>query len=196
METGEKFPIKIVLLGDSHVGKTSIVNCWMSGRYDSSIKPTIGVNHQRIEMKIENEDVVLYIWDTAGQEQFQALTPLYARSACVALIIVSIIDQNSINHVQSWVELLRSSCDDIPPAVLVVNKIDLDDDAVFTREEILEKYFSSFQAVLFTSAKTGEGIMELFDQMTKLGYHFAKKGLRHADSAPVKDVKEKGICKC
>jgi small GTP-binding protein len=167
------FSFKAVLLGDSGVGKTSIVTRWTTGVHQKISNPTIGANHQRKRVVIDDRDIDLFIWDTAGQEQFQSLTPLYARSACVAILTASVTDRKSFENVGHWVEILSSATDELPPIVLAANKIDLRESAQITDEEIEAEYRSKFAGLFFVSAVTDEGINNLFAFAAQLGYRFA-----------------------
>jgi GTPase SAR1 family protein len=80
------------------------------------------------------------LWDTTGQEQFQALTPLYAHSAATALIVVAIDDIDSVNGTQIWTDVLNRSCDKPPPMLLLANTMDRGDRAVITKESITGRY--------------------------------------------------------
>lgn len=170
----ERKSLKIVLLGNSGVGKTSLVNRWITGAHNKSITPTVGANHQKKTVNIDGQPVDLFIWDTAGQEQFQALTPLYTRSASCAIITASIIDRDSFNSLDMWKELLVNSCENVPPMVLVVNKSDLANEDSVSNEEIEEKYIGAFDGIFFSSAFTGEGVDEAFMQAGKQGLNFSK----------------------
>jgi small GTP-binding protein len=148
--------VKVVLLGNSGVGKTSIAQRWLGG--PSAIpEPTIGVNHRRRTSVVGDREVDAYIWDTAGQEQYKALTPLYAHSASCALIVAAIADPESFDAIPRWGELLRQACDAPPPALLLVNKTDLAGTGA-PIAEIEATHGKGFHAVFFVSAVTGEGI--------------------------------------
>jgi small GTP-binding protein len=164
---------KVVILGNSGVGKTSLVMQWTTGDYEAQIGPTIGANHQRKTITIQGDDVDLFLWDTAGQEQFQALTPLYAHSAAAALIVVAIDDLDSFKGISTWTELLNRSCDKPPPMLLVVNKMDRASKATTSKEDIKERYGPGFQAIFFASASTGEGVDPAFSHAGELAYDFA-----------------------
>jgi small GTP-binding protein len=163
---------KIVLLGNSGVGKTTLVMRWTNGVYEKDIRPTIGANHQRKVVKIGNDDIDLYLWDTAGQEQFQALTPLYARAAAAAVIVASIVDDASFAALDSWRDMMNSSCDNVPPMVLLVNKIDLIGGAVMSNDDIEAKFGPKFSGLFFVSAQSGEGVDDAFMCAATIGYKF------------------------
>jgi small GTP-binding protein len=173
MSDSSPFCFKTVLLGDSGVGKTSIVTRWTTGVYQRLLHPTVGACHQRKRVVIGDAEVELFIWDTAGQEQFQSLTPLYARSACVAILTASITDARSFENLAQWAEILSSATEEIPPVVLAVNKTDLRESAHISEDEITAKYAPQYAAHFFVSALTGEGIDNLFMHAAQLGYQFA-----------------------
>ena len=168
---------KIVLLGNSGVGKTSIVTRWTSGQWQSSIKPTVGANHQRKKVEIDDQEVDLFLWDTAGQEQFQALTPLYARSAAAAIIVTAINDISSFDSIDTWIDLVNNSCDSLPPIILAINKIDITENIVLTHDEIEDKYHSRFDGIFYVSAITGEELDNLFMQAAVKGFHYSQSGV-------------------
>ena len=136
--------LKIVLLGDSGVGKTTIIARWMTGKYYQSLKPTVGTNHQRKVVQIQEKDVELFIWDTAGQEQFHSLMPMYARNAAAVIIICAIDDISSLKNLQSWINVAKESSEPSPPMILGVNKIDKKDDFAFSEQKIEEMYSKDF----------------------------------------------------
>jgi small GTP-binding protein len=174
MEPTGKTSCKVVLLGNSGVGKTSLVMQWTTGDYEAQSGPTIGANHQRKSVQVLGEMVDLFLWDTAGQEQFQALTPLYAHSSATAIIVVAIDDPESFKGISVWTELLNRSCDKQPPIVLLVNKIDkADGGAALSRETIKEQYAGTFAGLFFASAVSGEGVDAVFCHAGELAYQFA-----------------------
>ena len=168
------FSCKVVFIGNSGVGKTSIVNYWINETFNSSIRSTIGANHQRKKFEFEDKIIDMFVWDTAGQEQYYSLAPLYARSASVAIATVSITDLNSINSVDFWISNIKESCEILPPIILVVNKIDLIQDYVLTQNEIENLFSNKYNGIIFCSAKTGEGIENIFEFAARLGYNFLK----------------------
>jgi small GTP-binding protein len=169
-----RLSFKAVLLGDSGVGKTSLVTRWTTGAFSRSANPTVGASHQRKRLTLEGHDVDLFLWDTAGQEQFQALTPLYARSSSVAILTTSLSEPTSFDNIERWISLLQSATDEIPPVILAVNKIDLIDSAFKSIEEIQQEYGKRFAAVFFVSAVTNEEVDNLFMFAALAGYRFAK----------------------
>jgi small GTP-binding protein len=163
MTTPEDEQQKIVFVGRSTVGKTSIVNCAISGeRASETTRPTVGGNFVTKVHTSKGNTFSLQIWDTAGQEKYRSMTPLFFRSASLAVIVFSIIDPQSFGDIEGWYSSVITSVPSIS-IVIVGNKSDLHEDRVISFEEgetaarnIRVKYCE-------TSAKDGTGISELFD---------------------------------
>jgi small GTP-binding protein len=186
---------KTVLLGDSGVGKTSIVARWTTGVYHRIANPTVGASHHRKRVVVDDTEVDLFVWDTAGQEQFQSLTPLYARSACVAILTASMTDQHSLENLAQWSEVLSAAAEAPPPVILAVNKVDLRESAQTTEDAIASKYGRRFAGQFFVSALTGEGVDNLFLYAAQLGYRFALAN-RAPESVLSAGGAGGGVCDC
>lgn len=116
---------KVVILGDSEVGKTSILNCQLHGYQPPNSNPTIGCHCNEITMDVEDKTVILQVWDTAGQEMYKSLVPIYLRGARAAIVVYSITDKDSYNSLNLWYKFLNETLTEKIPVFLVANKIDL-----------------------------------------------------------------------
>lgn len=183
---------KAVILGDSGVGKTALVTRWTTGTFTAQNRPTIGANHQRKRVTIDNEEVDIFLWDTAGQEQFQALTPLYARSSSAAILTTSIDNPDSFKNMDKWIELLSSSTEELPPIILAVNKIDLESENTLNRDQIISDNDNRFAGIFFVSAVTNEGVDNLFMATAQNGFEFARAHAQKSEQlVPAEDEKKK-----
>jgi small GTP-binding protein len=155
---------KVVFLGDSGVGKTSIINQSTGASFGYRMDPTLGIGHHSVNVRIPGEEVLLLVIDTAGQEKFHSITPVYIRDCAVICLVASIIDESSIrNLVQYWPAFLSRIC--TPPVIVVaVNKIDLVPD-IWTEqiEQDEETLKANFDSVYYVSALRNENIQELFE---------------------------------
>jgi small GTP-binding protein len=148
---------KVVLIGNSGTGKTTLIHRWISGVFLQSMNPTIGSGHRRTRATLENGDsIALIIWDTAGQEQFHSLLPLYTRSSSLAIVVASVDDLSSYESIPKWLQIVEESCVDKPPFVLLINKMDLEAPKGMTVEKVHTEWDDTFAAIFFVSAKTGE----------------------------------------
>lgn len=186
--------IKIVMLGNSGVGKSSLITRWINGIWQDDLRPTIGASHLRKKISLNDEEIDICIWDTAGQEQFQALTPLYTRGSMFAILTVSINDSESITSLDNWKTILNTTCDPCPPVCVAVNKIDLDQ-SIEKQQEIEEQLKNDYPNIFFTSAKTGESVEELFMYAVINGHKFYKTGISPA-SIGIESNAEKSNNKC
>ena len=153
---------KIIFLGDQGVGKSSILNRFSEDKFEQEYQATIGLDFQSKNVKIDNQDVHLLLYDTAGQEKFRSLIPMYTRDANIIILVYDITRKESFTHIPDWVKDLTNVKLDEVIFGLVGNKIDLEDQRQVTKEEG-EKYAQDnniiFQEV---SAKTGDNFSDLF----------------------------------
>jgi small GTP-binding protein len=155
---------KVIILGDASVGKTSIVRRQANGVFDFKMMPTVGVDHLVSTIDIDGRPIKLMLWDTAGQEQFAALVPMYVRGAHACIIVASVVDPDSCAHMESWLQLLQKS-GETPPVVVAINKTDLLEGAPITTEQIRAEYGKTFPTMFFVSARTGDSILPMFQQV-------------------------------
>eukprot|EP01128_Nolandella_sp_AFSM9_P009528 TRINITY_DN612_c0_g1_i3.p1 TRINITY_DN612_c0_g1~~TRINITY_DN612_c0_g1_i3.p1 ORF type:complete len:216 (+),score=53.65 TRINITY_DN612_c0_g1_i3:45-650(+) len=153
---------KLVLLGESAVGKSSLVLRFVKGEFLEYQESTIGAAFLTQTVSYGNQTVKFEIWDTAGQERYHSLAPMYYRGAQAAVVTFDITSADSFVRAQSWVnELQKKAGPDIVIA-LAGNKLDLASERQVTKAEA--QAFSDEQGLLYmeTSAKTAENVTELF----------------------------------
>lgn len=107
-DRGEEYLFKIVLIGDSAVGKSNLLSRFSRDEFDTNSKATIGVEFQTQLVEIEGKEVKAQIWDTAGQERFRAVTSAYYRGAFGALIVYDITRSSTFESVKRWLQELNS----------------------------------------------------------------------------------------
>ena len=163
-----KYIIKILTLGDTLVGKSSIVLRFSDNRFDDNQLATIGIDYKTKYIKVKDASVKVLLWDTAGQEKFRNIARQYYKGANGVLLIYDVCDRKSYERIGFWMDELKQN-NEIEQLyiILVGNKIDLEEKRVVTREEA-EKYAEDNNInYLEVSAKTGEGILDLFNEITK-----------------------------
>jgi small GTP-binding protein len=173
------------------VGKTSIARRQAQGTFDFKMTPTVGASHLRATISVDSETVDLLLWDTAGQEQFASLVPMYARGAHVCIIVASIVNPDSCDNVTLWRDRLLDSGEN-PPIVVAINKMDLLDGAPMNVEALREK-LAEFPSMYFVSARTGDCIEQLFLDVGQM----AVRGRKQEQGRSVdiqQPVEEKGCC--
>uniref|UniRef100_A0A1A9ZZZ2 Ras-related protein Rab-23 n=1 Tax=Glossina pallidipes TaxID=7398 RepID=A0A1A9ZZZ2_GLOPL len=130
-----EFAIKVVIVGNGGVGKSSMIQRYCKGIFTKDYKKTIGVDFLERQIEIDGEDVRIMLWDTAGQEEFDAITKAYYRGAQACVLTFSTTDRASFEAISDWKRKVENECQDIP-TVIVQNKIDLVDQAIVTADEV------------------------------------------------------------
>lgn len=154
--------VKLCLLGDSGVGKSSILQRFVYNTFNPCAESTIGASFMMKNMVLHDRTLKFNIWDTAGQERYRALAPMYYRGAAAAIIVYDITSQESFSAVQGWVRELRAHGEQNIALGIAGNKCDLQD----YREVSYatgESYAQQINAVFVeTSALRATNIQELF----------------------------------
>lgn len=181
--TGRTYSFKVVLLGEGCVGKTSLILRYVENKFNDRHLSTLQASFLSKKLNIAGKRVTLAIWDTAGQEKFHALGPIYYRDSHGAVLVYDITDQDSFQKVKNWVKELKKMLGDNVCLCIAGNKTDLEKDRAVTVEEA-ESYASSVGAKHFhTSAKQNRGIEELFLELTKNTIAVADSNEEHRASS-------------
>ncbi|KAJ3015965.1 UNVERIFIED_CONTAM: Ras- protein Rab-5B [Siphonaria sp. JEL0065] len=159
--------VKLVLLGEAAVGKSSLVLRFVNNEFQENKEPTIGAAFLTQKCRLEDKIIKFEIWDTAGQERFASLAPMYYRNAQAAVVAYDITKQASLEKAKSWVKELQRQANPNIIIALVGNKLDLAAERTVPTEEA--QAYATEQGLLFTeaSAKTGEFVMEVFTEIAK-----------------------------
>lgn len=156
------YVFKVVLIGDSAVGKSQILSRFARNEFSLDSKATIGVEFQTRTMVIQHKSVKAQIWDTAGQERYRAVTSAYYRGAVGAMLVYDITKRQTFDHIPRWLEELRAHADKNIVIILVGNKTDLEDQRAVPTEDAKE--FAQTEGLFFleTSALEATNVEEAF----------------------------------
>ena len=156
---------KIVLIGDTSVGKTNILSKYLTDEFDAKSKATVGVEFGVKNFKIENNIVKVQIWDTAGQERYRSITNAYYKGAKGSLLIYDITNKKSFENIEKWISDLKANTGDNISMILLGNKTDLEEKRAVSIDEGKNK--AEFYNITFmeTSAFNGNNIQEAFNEL-------------------------------
>ncbi|PIA52060.1 hypothetical protein AQUCO_01000145v1 [Aquilegia coerulea] len=156
------YVFKIVLIGDSAVGKSQILSRFARNEFSLDSKATIGVEFQTRTLVIQHKSVKAQIWDTAGQERYRAVTSAYYRGAVGAMLVYDITKRQSFDHIPRWLEELRSHADKNIVIILIGNKSDLENQRAVPTEDAKE--FAQKEGLFFleTSALEATNVENAF----------------------------------
>ena len=156
---------KVVLVGDSFVGKTNIMSKYIKNEFHEDSKATVGVEFGSKQFTVEGHSIKAQIWDTAGQERYKAITSAYYKGAKGAFIVYDITRKQSFESVEKWVNDVTAVADKKITIILIGNKSDLEDQRQVSKEQGQEKANKLELAFLETSALSGENLDKAFDMM-------------------------------
>ncbi|CCI41585.1 unnamed protein product [Albugo candida] len=150
-----KHKLKLLLLGDSGVGKTSLMRVFSGDTFSDSMLATAGVDYKLGKISVGEEDITLQMWDTAGQERFHRIVSTYYKGANGIVLVYDVTDKRGFDNVEYWMSNIRQFSSQLPPMLLVGNKIDLENRTVSCAdgERTANHYNCRF---IETSAKTSK----------------------------------------
>ena len=158
--------VKVVLLGDTGVGKSSLVLKFVTGNFKPYSESTIGASFLSKMIMVETKPIKFQIWDTAGQEKYHSLAPMYYRGAAAAIIVYDITRANTFKTLKNWVEELKSQGPKEIAIAIAGNKADLEEEREVTRASAVEYAEEIGAMYLETSAKDDLHVQDMFIQLS------------------------------
>jgi Ras-related protein Rab-5C len=172
---------KVVLLGATSVGKTSIIARAVAGFYYPGQEPTVGTSFSVKTIPLPTRTVKLWIWDTAGQERFRTLGSLYYQGAQAVILVFSLAEEGTLTEAERWAGEVKERFESAPLLYLVGNKMDLTDKRVVPREDAVRVADKIGALYLEASAARDQNIREIFHSVAE---HIAEGALVEADRSP------------
>ena len=156
---------KLILIGDSCVGKSNILLKYLKNQFNENSKTTIGVEFGTKNIIINNKRIKIQIWDTAGQERYRSITSAYYKGAKGALIVYDITRKNTFDNIDKWITDLKLNGDENICIIILGNKSDLIDKREINKNDGIKKAEMYKTAFLETSALNGDNISKAFDEL-------------------------------
>lgn len=179
---------KIVMVGDSGVGKTNIMMRFSRNVFSQASKATIGVDFASRNILIDDKYIKIQIWDTAGQERYRAITSSYYRNSSGIMLVYDITNENTFENCEKWLKELRNNMGLSIPILLIGNKSDASHQR--TVDENRAKEYAKINSLMFieTSALGGDNVDSAFDILAKYIY---ETSIKTTIEKPEADIKEK-----
>lgn len=175
MPPKKKSLLKVIILGDSSVGKTSLMNQYVNKKFSNQYKATIGADFLTKDVVIDDKEVTIQIWDTAGQERFQSLGVAFYRGADCCVLVFDVTNPKSFDNLESWKDefLIQSSPSDPEafPFVVLGNKVDEKEKRRVSAAKA-EAFCGSKISYFETSAKQATNVSAAFEEI-------ARKAMQH-----------------
>jgi len=167
--------------GAKNVGKTSLIRRYATGKFDKSTLSTIGVDFETKKVMVDDIEILLNIWDFAGEKKFRLLLPSYVSGASGALVLYDITNKDSLEDLHNWIKVITSVPNSPKTKIMIEAKIDLENQREVKHEdakEVFNKY--KFQGdIIGVSSKTGENVENVFEM---LGREILKNSLKKCSS--------------
>jgi Ras-related protein Rab-2A len=207
----DKYIFKYIVIGDSGVGKTSIIRQFKNSKFDYCREITIGVSFDTYTHTINNDTIKVHIWDTAGQESFRSITRQYYRNSTCAFVVFDITNANSFKNVKMWVESVQQlSINPTIRIILIGNKDDISEYRTVSKEEAIKFAKDNNIDYFEISAKSHEKVVNIFIDSIEKIYKDVIDGIVEVENSKqsVKSVKfigarshppieeKKGYCYC
>ena len=195
------FIFKVLLLGNSDVGKSSLILRYVDQTWSDTFVPTIGVDFKVKSLEVENKQIKMQIWDTAGQERFRNVISSYFRGSHGIFVIYDITNRDSFKNLENWLQEIEKNANPNVLKILIGNKNDLEEDREIKTEE--GQAFADRNGMQFieTSAKNNVNVNEAFEALAKLMIKFnsdkklvLNKNETQKLSSGGKDIKTKKKC--
>ena len=190
--------IKVCIIGDTDVGKTSLSMRYCHGEFPENSTPTIGASFLQKRVLVDSAEINLQIWDTAGQERFRSMAPMYYRGAKAAVCVFDVTNEESFQRVMIWLRDLKAHADPNIVVCLAGNKCDKKEAFDLGKCDTLAKSIGA--SFVKTSARTGENVDALFDTLSKkiCDVYRPKKNTKEEDVVKLGEAtsnsKKKGGC--
>ncbi|GAB5371563.1 hypothetical protein AAMO2058_001590900 [Amorphochlora amoebiformis] len=170
--TDYDYLVKLVMIGDSGVGKTALASRFVDNKYTPSDKSTIGVDLRIKTMSVMDKKVKLQLWDTAGQERFRAITQCYYRGSDAVVLVCDLTNANCLRSLPRWLDDVYHLAKKNARVIVCGNKCDQEEKRQVSMEDIramFDHHHHHLQDVLFleTSAKTGKNVLEAYKSVAE-----------------------------
>ena len=189
----EDYKIKIIIVGDSGVGKTNLITRFASDKFDKNSRATIGVEFLYKTLKINKEIFKIEIWDTAGKERYKSIASAYYKGARGAIVVYDITSEDSFKNIDLWIEEVKSKAANNLQIMLIGNKSDLFADRKISKEKGIDKARSLNVFLFEASALDKTNVNEAFNRLIRELYLDIKNKSRNSGNNEGENAVKNGM---
>ena len=187
---------KIILVGDSGVGKTCILMRAVNNKYTDAYQATIGFEFLLLYFQVNDVKIKLQIWDTCGQEIYRSLIQGFFRNTTATVLVYSKTNRSSFDNLGTWIKDIKNNTEQDMPIFLIGNKCDEENRNIVVTKEEGEEYSKQYNLKYFneTSAKSGININEVFEEVAKVvykDYYLKRKPRKQLDKMTLEKKEDK-----
>lgn len=190
---------KIIVIGDSGVGKSCLTNKATNNIFEENYNATVGFEFFTFNIKMFNKIIKLQIWDTCGQEAYRALISSFYKNSSLAILVYAIDSVESFNNLEIWLNDIKTQSNPDIKIILIGNKFDLEDRRQ-VEKEMGENFCKENELSFFmeTSAKSGHNVINLFNEAAKILYEKYKeiKEMKNKKNSPYSNTNSEPIIIC
>ena len=170
---------KLILIGDSCVGKSNILSKYLKNEFDPNSRATVGVEFGTKNILINNKKIKIQIWDTAGEERYRSITSAYYKGAKGAFIVYDITRKTTFDNIDKWISDLKLNGDENICIIILGNKSDLNEKRQVQEKDGIQKAEMFKTAFLETSALNGDNITKAFEELIEQIYQNNKSSFEN-----------------
>jgi small GTP-binding protein len=161
---------KLCVFGDRGVGKTSLTRRFVTKTFNEDLKMTIGTDITKKLLEVNGKNVILQIWDFAGEERYKVLFPSFVKGAHGGIFMYDITKENSLNSIENWLSFFKDSMGILSvPIIIVGGKIDIENLRTIDMEQAIDMaQLYNLDGHFECSSKTGQNVEKIFEEITKL----------------------------
>ena len=184
----ENYKLKILVVGESGVGKTNLIRRFANDEFNQDTKATVGVEFLCKTYKINQDIIKMDIWDTAGQERYRSITSAYYKGSKGVLIVYDITSKNSFDKIEKWLSEVKEKAGNDIKFIIIGNKVDLSEKREVTLKEATEKAMTLNCPLMETSALNSTNVQKAFrDLLIQIYVDFKQKADRDSKEKKKKD---------
>ncbi|XP_044199185.1 EF-hand calcium-binding domain-containing protein 4B isoform X1 [Thunnus albacares] len=186
---------KVVLVGNSSVGKTSLLRSFCEGRFHPSTTATVGIDYSVKTLTLDNIQVAMQLWDTAGQERYRSITKQFFRKADGVVVMYDVTVEESFKAVQPWLTNVQEAAGEGIPILLLGNKMDMDEDRQVTFKEAEQLAYENKVMFFEVSAYTGKNLTESLTHLARVLMEQEDTVRDTTVNLSAQPIKKKACCK-